>query len=883
MRIQSTLKIIIDAETRIKGDFSTTLLNISTFTTNLSTYSTTLKYVDTQLGEYSTILNSTLEKNYTTRATTGLLSSLVFSLFLTGQANLQSSINKLSTYDSQDHSTITDILVTTSSIYYNTSSFLASTFASYSSLISTNYGSTQEKILSTLYYLNSNTGNIEANITTRINTINNNLLTRIGNTDTTLYTLTTDLSREIRSTFYSSLNYTDTSIENLYTSTKILVLSNNATINNNLIIASSTITASVGGLNSNTLLSVSTSVGSLQSTNLYILNNLADLTSTGLATNIYKTFLQLESYSAGIVESTVSSANLQLASTISSYSFIYTSTLNIINISSFNYIVDTVGKYTLDTLIPATQETLNKAIDIEVGNFKSTTSSLIYIFSSSIIGINSTNIADASTLNGQGISSQWAVLSTSILFLSSYGAEIFSTTTGAVSAAFYGQYLTSPSIIMHRFYNLSTLSNVSTITGYSSLTASIINLDLTRHNNFYMLVSDISSDVYYGLTYKTNKDQVNKDITLQIDMPSSYSNKFITIDTGNLTKWLNNESKIYNQSAYGLSSRRPPKIYLSTFLGVQIIQMRMMRDALYVKDVFTYPYMYTTLSLSEPIKIISNVQISNNYSYLANSTFIYKDTAIPIQWTTNDPNLQVGIKFLGTDINGNNLVGWSGPYDASKRGAVVNAPNKGVFATYNTIQIGIYTSDNLDNTSDSANLNTPGQVFATQRLNPPIHVITPTLNTKITIYNADELNTYLEISEFNIINEIGENVMTTSANKYSNIKTNSSPPYQGDFNTWGPQRMTDGNTLTSFRGGVDANVVDKNAFVSVELSSFTHVHSPQTTISSIIIYGSGNNNSIFTTNGMTLKIENKNEPGIPDGLFYSTIKLTSFTPNIINF
>ena len=882
-QIQSTNQIIVDTASSLQSGFNSSIMGISTFATNLNTYSTTLNYVDTQLGIYSTNMNTTLVNDYTTRATTSLLSTIVISLFLQGQANLQSSINILNAADAANKSSITDIFVETSTIYRNISTFEASTFAGYSSLISTNYGSTQQTILSSIYYLKSYTDLAAANLTTQLNTVNNSLASSITNTNNTLYTLTTNLANQIQSTFYSSLGYTDRSIGNLYASTQVLVLANNATINNNLYTASSTITSSVSGSNSNTLSSVSTSVGTLQSTNLYLMNNLALLTSTGLTTNIYKTFIQLESYSAGIVESTVSSANLQLGSTINLYTYIYNSTINQINISSFAYLVATAYASSLGVLIPTTQSTLASTIAGEVSSFNSTTRNLTFIFNSSIIAINSTNLASASTLNGQGISSQYSVLSTSLAALSTYGMEMFSTTTGAVSAAFFAQYLTSPSIIMHRTYNLSTLSNVSTITGYSSLTASIINLDITSYNNFYMLVSDISSDVYYGITYKTNAAQVNKEITLQIDMPSSYSNKFITIDTGNLTRWLSSSSKIYNQSQYGLESRKTPKIYLSTFLGVQLIQMRMMRDALYVKDIFTYPYIYTTLSLVAPITIQSNVQVSNTYAYLQNSTFVYKDTRIPIQWTTNDVNLKVGVKFVGTDLDGNNLIGWSGPYDASNLGAIVNAPNKSVFARYNTIQIGIYTSDDLDNSSDSANLNTPGQVFATQTLNPPIYVVTPTINSKITVYNPSTLNSYIEISEFNIINDTGENIMTTSANKYGSVVTNSSPPYQGDFNTWGPQRMTDGNTLTSFRGGIDANIVDKNAFVSVEISSFTNTFSPQTTLSSIIIYGSGNNNSIFTINGMKLKIENKNQPGIPDGLFYSTMTLTGFTPNIINF
>jgi len=852
-----TTNLVINTASTTKGEITSSIVGISSFAVNLSTLALTTAYVNSTLGAFSSQLNVYDASTYTTKASTNLLISDIQNRLLSTQVDFQAQLSSLSTIDTKQQSSIQALFLADSTIYRTLSSYTGSTFAGHLEIISNSYNSTQLNIVSTSNYLSAYTTAINSSLSNGISTLNTGLSSNVSTLNREINNLNSTFQQSISSIYFSSLKYTDISIANIYSSTQTQIINNNQSLSTTLNNTTSSIYSTLTGLERINLSLVSTALIPIQSTNVYLLENLTVLTSTGLTANIYQTFIQLEAYSAGIVQSTVSTANIQINSTIttannqifstiSSYNILFANAISVLETSTVNYLI----------------------------NF---TSGLTSSYNSSVTAFTSSSINTISTIAGDTKSTQLALFSTTIQTLSSYSAFLFSTTNGSFSTSYFSDYLTSPIITMHRGSNLSTLSNVSSLTGLSSLSASITNLDLTAYKNFQILVSDISSDVYYGLTYNTNTTVTNKEITVQIDMPSSYTNKFVTIDTGNLVKWLG-RPKIFNQSAYGLSQKSSPKIFLSTFLGRQIVQMRMMSDALYVKDIYTYPYMYTIVNLTGTINVLSNMTTDN--PALVGSTFIYKNTLIPLTWTTNDLNAKLGAKFIGTDENNRATIATSGPYDAALLGANVIVPSKGVFSTYRTIELGVYSDMGLDQSSDSGNVNTNSMVFAVANLPQPIYVFSPSINAKITISNPGNLNSYLQISEVQIINAVGENLMTTAFNKYANTTVSSSNPYQLDDISWGPRNINDGSILSAFRGGIDANVIDRTAFLSVEMSSFTNVLSPQTTLSSIVIYGSGAPNQAFTLTNFVLKVE-YNRSTVP-GFFYRTVTLNNITPFVLN-
>jgi hypothetical protein len=645
------------------------------------------------------------------------------------------------------------------------------------------------------------------------------LSSNINTTNSNVSSISSFLNLKINDKYNSSIIYTNQSISSLFVSTLYLISTNVSTINTQITTSAITILSTVNGIRSENMSSISTVAGNNQSTIIYVINQLSTLVKTGVIAEIYDSFNDLVEFSETFIRSSVSNINSTLISSLLYYSTAFMG----INRSTYNYIINELYNPGLSTI----------------------------------------NAIWKSTIEGK------------VLWNETEGAKI----------------------TIHKTYALSTLTNVSTITGLSSLTASIINLDFRRStSNFSILVSDISSEVYYGLIYTPDITNKNKDITVKIDVPSSYANKFINIDTGNLARWLNT-AKIYNQSEYGLSKKPVQNIYLSSFIGRQIVQMRYLEDGLYVKDILTYPYIYTTLNLITNINTIStnlfvptkqdgNVQVSSGYTAMQTSTFVYRNTQIPLSWSTNDPNLKVGVKFMGKDKLGKDIINWSGPYNPlhdSTGKTLVNIPSKSDFVVYDTIEIGVYPNDGLYNTSDSANLNTNGQVFAVEKLSKPIHVITPTINSLITIKNPGDLDKILHVSEIKIYNDRNEDFLSDSKNKYGVFKLKASTPYNDDCTTWDVDNINDGNIFTGYRCGNDACIVDRDAFISVEMSSISNIYKPETAISSILLIGSQNNNMKFTIAGMQLRTENKNQPGIPNGLFYSTRILTSYTPNIINY
>jgi hypothetical protein len=427
--------------------------------------------------------------------------------------------------------------------------------------------------------------------------------------------------------------------------------------------------------------------------------------------------------------------------------------------------------------------------------------------------------------------------------------------------------------------NIIPLKNIYVPDGSNSVSTCAVQLDLTKYTNFYVLVSDISSDVFYGLTYSTTTDQLSKDITLQIDITSSYTNKYITIDTAALSSWIG-KPKIYNQGPTVLFDKPFPQIYLSTFIGAQIVQMRLNMNRLYIRDIITIPYIYTNMSLNI-IEVNSNLNVTD--PRLAGSTFVYSNTRMPISWNTNDLNVEVGLKFEGVDINGDKIEKWTGPYKSSDKIANVLAPECVPFAQYKTINLGIYPQKGYSYAPASGNINSPNnnQMFDTVLLDSPLFVYTPTANSKITVYNPGTVDKVLEVGELSIFTDNGENAVGPKIDNYVEVLSTYSRPYQGDYVSWKVKHMFDGNTNTSFRGGRDIKIIDKNAYVAVSLKAKPDTCITNQSISSISITGSFNNESRYTIEGMKMRIENMNVQGLPDGLFYTEVTLNNYTPNIV--
>jgi hypothetical protein len=172
-------------------------------------------------------------------------------------------------------------------------------------------------------------------------------------------------------------------------------------------------------------------------------------------------------------------------------------------------------------------------------------------------------------------------------------------------------------------------------------------------------------------------------------------------------------------------------------------------------------------------------------------------------------------------------------------------------------------------------------MFDTVLLDSPLFVYTPTVNSKITVFNPGTVDKVLEVGELSIFTDNGENAVGPKIDNYVEVVSSYSRPYQGDYVTWKVKHMFDGNTNTSFRGGRDIKIIDKNAYVAVSLKSKPDSCIANQSVSSISITGSFNNESRYTIEGMKMRIENKNVTGLADGLFYTEVTLNNYTPNIV--
>ena len=872
-QINSTL---LNTNKNLQKELFSTLFGFSTFATNLSTYAVSLKYTDDKINTFSTQLTSYLANTYQTKEAARDLNAILLNLIISKTTYLE---NQVTTANSNVDSLIFDTsnkFDIQNATLANLSSIATSTFSELFLRDELTKSQLQTSIVNNTNYVQNNINTLSTNIGAKLTEVN---ITQINqNINNSAANLLNAININGNNTYLSSVKYTDQQISTLSSNTYTNLSIKSAYLTQLINDRTNTLTTQMTLQNTLQTDNLSTAVGKQSTINKLIVEDLATLVNTGLTKKIYQTFIELEAYSAGVVQSTVVSANQQFLSTISSFSFQYTSTLNMINKSSFNYLVDTAYFSSLSTLLPQVETTLTATILKNINDFTSSTVGLESSFALTISTLNISNIVSVNTFFKENSTIQGIEINKVVLKIETVIQDTVSRLQlGEISTLFNIQYKTAPSIIVNSTDNLVTLNNVKNVTGLQSLTASIINLDLTTYENFYVLVSDISSDVFYGLTYTTGPEVVSKDINLHIDITSSYTNKFQTIDTASLSNWLH-KPKIYNQGPYGLYDKMIPQIYLSTFIGAHIVQMRLDRNILYVKDIINIPYIYTNMKIEY---LNTDNKITVNDPALLTSSFFYSNAEIGINWQTNDLNVKVGIKFEGQDVTGKQIEKWSGPYISGDGTAKIKVPGHTSLVQYSKLYLSIYPEKGYELSPASGNIPGSNQVFDTYALESPIIVYTPTSNSRVTIYNPGTVEKILEVSELQIYNMNGINIVGEDYATYVRLTSTSSYPYQGDFATWKADNIFDGSQTTSFRGGQDVNTIDQNAYISCDLTALKTTITANELISSIVIYGSENNDSLFSIDGLLIKIENKNQLGIVDGLFSKIVTLNGRTPNVI--
>ena len=898
--------VIRIASTSIAGALNSTLSTVfgySTFAYNLSTFSAATAYTDQQIQLLGCEIVILLSTSYVSKDDLGVASTAIYEALASTSDGLLSTINDVSSQNVSTLLLISSLSEVNAGQFSALSTYTTSTFAGVFIIESTNYGVLATTLDGQKIYFDGQISVLSSNVGAQAQITNG--------TTSTLAAATSSLSTAIAVGDISTLR-----LANIYTSTiQIQTLS---TTNSWISSMRSTTAAEL----TSTIIPISTSLGSTTvglvndfqqlstyaiSTIITISSNINILLSTGLIANIYQTFTELETYSYLVLENVITSTNNFLISTVSTLEYEYVSTLNYINTSTYNFLVANAYLSSISTVVPLTLSSMNAVVASTVSTFNSTLLGNSITFSTIItqdISTFSSNIYVITSSYISTVSSYLKVISvqtaSSLIILESFSNSTISAIVlltnvniSTISSQFYTQFDTAPSIILYNTNSISTLTNTGPITALSSLKASVANLDVTKYQNFYVLLSDLSNDVYYGLTYSTNTDAlINRDIEVRIDIMSSYSNQFYVFDTDNLSYWLN-RSTIYNPKSFSFLTNEPSyivptpdttqQLYISTFVGAYIINLRLSRDSMFLKSVYTYPYIYSNLILST-ITLPTNVQSTdtNPGGYTpANYNLMYSGSGIQMTWRTNDLNMPIGVKFIGTDAVGSTIISWSGPYLSGLLTANVKVPPAASpFATYSSIYIGIYPNNPYKNATTDGNVRTPNMVFATSTFGKPLGIVSPTLNTKITVYNPGTVTNYLQVASLWVTNMYKENVITDKFNTYASLISTSSYPFLGNYADNGPQKAFDASPTSYFYGGNGPGNLDLNAFMAATMSSLTSTYTSSVFISTIELTGSGN----IPLTGMKVKIENINMPApFTNGMFYSTMNVTNTNSQIFTF
>jgi len=890
--------LVVAATSSINGGLSSvynsltsTLYGFSTFATNLSTYDVTMSVITAEINSLSTMVYSTFS-TYTTLDSTNELSTQLNLSILSTSATAQTQYILLSSYNQSTINRISSNVDTVYTAFTNYSTTTGSTFSSV-------FLHQSDLWISTTAYVSTYNAALIFGLTTLEATVIANKIITDSYSSTisgSASTLSTAIRQGDLSTLSASIGFTSSvnvsTISSLNGGLSSLRSTLEFELNSSVKSLQSSI-STVSGASLSTIESISTSVIAGLSS---LSSNINIFISTGLIGNIYATFIELQSSSTKDVNDAISSNSAFLNSTVSSYTYIYNSSLNYINTSTYNFLVGAAYTSSISTVVPYTISTTNAVVASSVSTFNSTISVEASSFST-VIGVQiSTTYYSVNRLLVSSISTISSYLylissnsASTIINLSTFLSTAISTMSSLtvtniamISTSYYSQFLIS-SVVLSRTTAISTLNNVSTVTALPFLSAAVANLDLSVYNNYYIELSDLRSDVFYGMTYSTNAAALtNRDITVQIDIKSTYSNDFFTFDTSHFSDWLS-RPQIYNPKSFTFLTNEPTfivptadttqQIYISTFVGAYILNMRLTTEALYVKSITAYPYIYSQVAIST-ITFPSNVQ-STDSATSTNNYLMFSGSVMPITWTTNDLNIPLGFKFVGTDLNASTIVNWSGPYSSGLRSANVKVPQSGSpFVQYNRVHLGIYPNTALKNNTTDGNLTTPGQVFTTSTFGKPLGVVTPMLNARFTVYNPSTVATYLQVAELWVFNAKNENVVTDKANTYASLLPGydvSHPPYGGLVATYGPAKAFDGDRTTYFYGGQDAFNIDQNARMYGTFSTYSNTYDTSVFVSSVTIYGTGT----YSLTGMKMKYETTNLPTVILNSFYSTINITS--------
>jgi hypothetical protein len=553
----------------------------------------------------------------------------------------------------------------------------------------------------------------------------------------------------------------------------------------------------------------------------------------------------------------------------------------------------------MEAVVASTVSTFNSTISGEAVNFStlvysqaSTLSSILYEESQTYISTASSLLLTISAYTVSSISTLDAYVESTISVITLLVEVNIST----ISTAFFNQFVTAPSIILYNVVGISTLTNTAPITALDSLNASVADLDVTTYENFYILLSDLSNDVYYGLSYSTNSVTYNKNITVQIDIQSTYTNKFYIFDLDSFPAWLN-RAPIYNPKSFSFltndliqvpTNDTTPQVYISSFIGSYILNFRLTQTAMYINSIDCFPFVFSQLRLTG-MTIPTNVQTTNPvFSNAFN--LMYCGSRMSMTWDTNDLNIPLGVKFIGKDYVGSTIISWSGPYPSGTRSANIKIPTAPTpFAVYNSMYLGIFPNTASLNATTDGNIHTTSMLFDQSTFSKPFGVVSPTLNSRITVKNPGTINQFLQVSELKVTNIKQQNVVTDYLNQYARLtSSNFISVYNTDYGTYGPQRAFDGNLSTFYQGGFTTGTPDVNNKFYGAFSTFDTKYESTVFISTVEITG-----YVTSLSGMQIRYENANiQPSpyfattyaaITDNTFYSTITLKSTYRQVFTF
>lgn len=889
--VVSSVELVIST---VAANIYSTIYTLSSLVTLLQTYEINTAYTDAKVALYSTQAAANNLTIFQTITSSQTLYNLTIQNTATIATQLFTEIQNVSTAVSTTNGRISKTsTVVTSTLFGSLSTFVTSTFTVYSSIQGANFVTLEKLIEANIAYTESTF----TNITSSQNKFVVSLSTINVSQTAALNALSTQVITDMSTVYQSSIIYTNSAISTLYISTTTLVQNSRSTLQSEIASAVSSLLIS----RSTIVQTLITQVGLVSTQNAssltYLENSITLLLSTGLTQSIYTTFIDLQGYSASTIFATQSTTSFIVYSTstdmLAQGLTLYNDALQ----SSYIWLTNSLYDSTISTVFLATTSSINTLLTSSLNYFDVVIISTYNQYDNQIINTIANYEQDLTNLTilyeqqienqiNVGLSTQNAIYTESISSISSLIDAALSNNVFQLSTFTYSQFLTAPTQIINKTDNISTLTNVYPDTGLSSINVGIINIDAATYNNFHIELSDIGTNVFYGLTVSTSIEKINQDFTIQIDIQSTYRNSFLTLDTTNFSTWLSTP-KIYNPNSFSFQpinvlpnpvpkADTTQQIYISSFIGAYIINMRYTSMGLFIRDIQTYPFIYSNVTFTGNLIFPRNVQTADpNLSVV--STFVYRGTPIAISWQTNDLNIPLGVKFTGKDLYGNYIANWSGPYSSGKGSAIVKVPTPNApFATYDAIHLCVYpnTANGTNTAAGNANTNT----FSTRQIPSSLYVVNPTANTYVRVLNPG-LTKFLQVADVKVNNDNNRNLLTASPTvttfTVDTVDLNVNVfPFNGSYSAFGSQNAFDGNPSTYYYGGYITGEPNTNAYLGGKFKTvapFSQMPQGAAQISSIEV----SQGPLYNLQGMRLIVSNFNEPGIPDGLFYSTITLNT--------